>query len=72
MSPSAPPGIDPAPRRFRREILAVLGLKAVGLAVLYLLFFSPSHRPALTTTTVVNHLVAPGAASGGSEVTHDR
>jgi hypothetical protein len=29
----------------RRDILIALALKAVLLAVLYFLFFSPSHRP---------------------------
>jgi hypothetical protein len=29
----------------RREILIALVLKAVLLAILYFLFFSPSHRP---------------------------
>jgi hypothetical protein len=30
----------------RREIIAALALKAGLLAMLYLLFFSPAHRPA--------------------------
>jgi len=38
-----------------REIVAVLALKAMGLALLYGLFFAPGHRPAITPETVAEH-----------------
>ncbi|HEX4270253.1 MAG TPA: hypothetical protein VHZ32_02665 [Rhizomicrobium sp.] len=34
------------PLALRREIIAALAVKAGLLALLYLLFFSPAHRPA--------------------------
>jgi len=45
------------PRALRREILALLGLKAVLLTVLYLLFFSPSHRIEPTPAQMQSHLL---------------
>jgi len=38
-----------------REIVAVLALKAMGLALLYGLFFAPGDRPAITPETVAEH-----------------
>ena len=40
-----------------REIIAVLCLKAAGLAVLYLLFFSPTNQMIPTPQDVARHLV---------------
>jgi hypothetical protein len=40
----------------RRDILIALGLKAALLAILYLLFFSPSHRPHETVVAMRQHI----------------
>ncbi len=39
----------------RREIIIALAAKAVLLAILYALFFSPSHRA--PTTDIKNHIL---------------
>lgn len=43
--------------RLWKDIAAVLALKVVLLACLYLAFFSPSHRPASDTAAVSNRLL---------------
>jgi hypothetical protein len=65
----SPPRIRP---RYRREIVAVLGLKAIGLALLYYLFFAPADRPAITQQVVAHHLLAMPVSGTGDEVNHDR
>jgi len=39
----------------RREIIIALAAKAVLLAILYVLFFSPSHRAPMTN--IKNHIL---------------
>ena len=55
-----------------REIVAVLCLKAAGLALLYGLFFAPAHRPAVFEQAVARHLLTTPGSGAGDEVTHDR
>jgi hypothetical protein len=55
-----------------REIVAVLCLKAAGLALLYILFFTPADRPVVTEQVVVRHLLTTPESNAGDEVTHDR
>jgi hypothetical protein len=50
----------------------VLCLKAVGLTLLYVLFFAPADRPAVTEQLVARHLLARPASPTGDEVNHDR
>jgi hypothetical protein len=57
---------------YRRAIVAVLCLKAVGLALLYILFFAPIDRPTITESVVARHLLTPPEAATGDEVNHDR
>jgi hypothetical protein len=72
-------------RRFRRanatpvsrfaywqEIVAVLCLKAAGLVLLYMLFFAPADRPAVTQQTVARHLLTMPGWATSNEVIHDR
>jgi len=42
--------------RLRREIVSVLAVKLAALAAIYLLFFSPSHRPPAASADVAAHL----------------
>ncbi len=49
-SGGAPPAL---PHRLRRELFALLVCKLAALAVLYALFFSPAHRPAIDVATRV-------------------
>jgi hypothetical protein len=49
-----------APRRpftYWREITAVLCLKVIGLAALYVFFFSPANQMTPTPQDVAHHLV---------------
>jgi hypothetical protein len=49
-----------APRRpftYWREITAVLCLKVIGLAVLYVFFFSPANQMTPTPQDVARHLI---------------
>jgi hypothetical protein len=55
-----------------REIAVLLCLKAVGLTLLYFLFFAPADRPAVTEQLVARHLLALPASPTGDEVNHDR
>jgi hypothetical protein len=57
---------------YRQEIVAVLCLKAVGLGLLFFLFFAPSGRPTITQQTVANHLLAVPGSPADSEARHDR
>jgi hypothetical protein len=41
----------------RREIIILLAAKAALLALLYFLFFSPSHRPAVTPDALRAHVM---------------
>jgi hypothetical protein len=41
--------------RFRTEIAAALAAKTLALLFLYALFFSPSHRPPMTSQSVAAH-----------------
>jgi hypothetical protein len=65
----SPPRIRP---RYRRDIVAALGLKAIGLALLYFIFFAPANRPAITQQGVARHLLAMPGSGTGDEVNHDR
>jgi hypothetical protein len=53
-----------------RAIALLLGLKVVGLGLLYILFFAD--RPAVTEQLVAHHLLTRPASSPGDEVIHDR
>jgi len=44
------------PSILRRDILILICVKAALLAVLYVLFFSPSHRIDVTPSTLRTHL----------------
>ncbi len=55
-----------------QEIVAVLCLKAAGLALLYLFFFAPADRPAVTQQVVARHLLAMPGSGISDEVNHDR
>jgi hypothetical protein len=44
----------------RRDILIVLAAKAAALAILYFLFFSPSHRPPDPGPAMRYHILAQG------------
>jgi hypothetical protein len=45
------------PRVLRKEVLFLLAAKAALLLGLYLLFFSPAHRPTLTPERVQSHIL---------------
>lgn len=45
-----------------REVTFWLVVKAVALAALFFLFFSPAHRPNLTPDSVEARLIAPASA----------
>jgi hypothetical protein len=49
---------------FGWEVAAVLILKALGLIALYLLFFTPTHHPALTDRGVERHLFSTAPQEG--------
>jgi hypothetical protein len=42
-------GILKLPRRLQRDLILLFSIKLAMLALLYHLFFSPSHRPAVDT-----------------------
>jgi hypothetical protein len=46
------PADSPGPRRLRRDIIAVLVIKALALTALWLAFFAPWQRPATTDADV--------------------
>jgi hypothetical protein len=48
------------PRVLRREVLLLLAGKAALLLMLYLLFFSPAHRPTLTPERLQSHIFSSG------------
>jgi hypothetical protein len=49
-------GILKLPFRLRRDLILLLALKLAMLALLYVLFFSPAHRPAID---VAAHIANP-------------
>jgi hypothetical protein len=53
----------------RRDVSLLLLFKALALALLWWLFFSPAHRPAVDAAATGQHLAlenpTPGAAAGG-------
>lgn len=55
------------PRILRREVLLLLAGKAALLLALYLLFFSPAHRPILTPERLQSHILD---AIGGENSSH--
>jgi hypothetical protein len=55
-----------------REIVAVLCLKAAGLALLYFFLFAPNGQPALTQQMVAHHLLTTPQSEPGDKVNHDR
>ena len=61
-------------RRFTywQEIAGVLCLKVVGLALLYVFFFAPADRPAVTQQTVAQHLLAAPGPAAHEQVSHGR
>lgn len=55
---------DPSPPpRLRRDIFAVLVLKALALTALWLAFFAPWQRPATTATDVSRAILERPSAS---------
>ncbi|MDE2465041.1 MAG: hypothetical protein KGO02_15195 [Alphaproteobacteria bacterium] len=50
------------PTSVRREVVALLIAKFILLSVLYVLFFSPSHRLTVTTQRLEHHLFADSAS----------
>ena len=67
------PANSRAPRTaYWREIGALLCLKAVGLGLLYFLFFAPANRPAVTEQLVARHLLSLPAPPADDKVNHDR
>jgi hypothetical protein len=55
------------PRMLRREVLLLLAGKAALLLALYLLFFSPAHRPTLTPERLQSHIFDSG---DGGDTSH--
>ena len=49
---------SPRPTALRREIVALLCVKAVGLALIYWAFFGPSASPNITTPDLTHHMLA--------------
>ena len=45
------------PRRLRREVCLLLGLKILALSAIYLAFFSPSHRTSINTQALNQHML---------------
>jgi hypothetical protein len=55
-SVDAAEGILKLPARLRRDLILLLALKATMLALLYALFFSPAHQPAIDAAA---HIASP-------------
>ncbi len=53
---AAADGILKLPFRLRRDLILLLALKATMLALLYALFFSPAHQPAIDAAA---HIASP-------------
>ena len=66
-NPSRMPNSRP---QYWREITAVLALKALGLALIYLLCFGPSNSIEPSAVAMFRHLMSP-AAGDTPETTHD-
>ena len=56
-------------RRFRRELLCLLAFKLAALALLWAMFFSPSHRPPVDGESTSRHFGTAVAAP--LEAPHD-
>jgi hypothetical protein len=54
------------PRVLRREVLFLLAAKAALLLGLYLLFFSPAHRPTVTPERLQSHILDQTTREGSS------
>ena len=50
-----------------REIVAVLCLKAAGLALLYFVFLGPSHRPPVASDGAAEHLLTQPKEGTGND-----
>ncbi|WP_327037224.1 cytochrome oxidase putative small subunit CydP [Lysobacter capsici] len=59
-TPAAPPRRDTTARhggRLKRRVVVAIAAKLVLLTFLYLMFFSPSHRPRIDDAAVDRHLI---------------
>jgi len=57
------------PTGYWRDVRAILGLKALAIGLIYLLFFAGPGGTGTDAAAVFQHLVAPGSASAGAS--HD-
>jgi hypothetical protein len=57
-------GPAPPPLRLARGITWMLVAKAAALALLYIVFFSPAHRPDVTPGRVADTLLNPATHAG--------
>lgn len=68
--PSSSSNMPSSGARYWREISAVLALKTLGFALIYLLCFGPWNSLEPNAATMFRHLMSP-AAGNGSETAHD-
>lgn len=55
-----------SPAGYWRDISAILGLKALAIGLIYLLFFASPGSAGVNPAAVYQHLMAPGGASAGA------
>ena len=67
---SSPPRMPDGRAQYWREISAVLALKALGLAFIYLLCFGPWNGVEPGAVATYRHLMS-SAAGGTAETSHD-
>jgi len=67
---SSPSSVGDRQPRYWREISAALALKALGLGLIYLLFFGPSNSMVPSAATMFHHLMPP-AGEDISGTIHD-
>jgi hypothetical protein len=67
---SNPSSVGDRRPRYWREISAALALKALGLGLIYLLFFGPSNSMVPNVATMFRHLMSP-ASEDISGTNHD-
>jgi hypothetical protein len=55
-----------SPAGYWRDISAILGLKALAIGLIYLLFFASPGGAGTNPSAVFQHLIAPPASSAGA------
>jgi hypothetical protein len=68
--PSSPSRLPNSRAQYWREISAVLALKALGLALIYLLCFGPWNAMEPSAAAMFGHLMSP-ASGDTAGTTHD-